>query len=429
MSSIYIIDGFKDYMKEVNIDDNLISYNLRVLRVFNDRILMPQGKTLDNIDVYAFEEFTDLIDIIDKELGGKGGIVNILDTFLMLTEYLKSTKLIKGGKIAYYRRIFTNTEYYIDKYESIKGKKDGSKEFIKKITKNRFSQNIVRLLEEVNIHSFTSTKIIEELLDDEYESESKSEYVDLLVSLDFLSHKGKRIITSKKGRALLRLEAEERYAAILYSLIYEAKWFEAAKEDRKYILKAISTVSSIFLSSKSINPKNHSYEDNGYLIICDSNYRLSSFLEISKNKTIFDIVFIGLGIVIKDEFGSYCLSDFGKVIMKLLSVENEIYLKHRLNKINKLLKNKQYLNLEGEIINFILVFGESTTILDYLGQVLIIKGKYKEAYRILSYGYEKSDMQSPRAKKTLTHLILCCRKLEFKGQEGKYIKKLNLIDK
>ncbi|MEG0128797.1 MAG: hypothetical protein RSA01_00160 [Clostridium sp.] len=429
MSSTYIIDGFRSYMEGINLEKSQVDYNIKVMRTFLNTVLSPQGKDLDSIDIYAFEEFTDLTEVIDNDLGGKSGIGLILDAFLNLTEYLKINKIIKGGKIAYYRRIFTNKEYYLDKYEAIKGKKDGTREYIRKITKNRISQNIVRVLEDINTNEIKLLRDIENVLDEEYENEAAPEVIDLLKSIEFITYKGKRMVTTKKGRAILRLEPEERYAGILYAFIYEAIWFDSIKLDKPYILKAISSVSSIFQLDEDINILNYSIDEEGYLVVCNNSYRLSRFLESSRNKLIFDVLFVGLGMVKKVNDQTYSLTLIGSIILKLLSSESEAYLKYRLKRIDTLLKNKNYSNLESEILDFIVVFGESSTMIDYLGQILILKSKYKDAYKVLSYGYERAEMKSSRAKKILTHLIICCRKLEFKGEEGNYTKKLNLIDK
>lgn len=431
MSSKSIMSLFNEYMQNQKIDKTIIDFNIKVIELLSINVLIPQNKDLDNIDIYAFEEFTDLVDIIDSELQGREGIVLILNAMLILTEFLKTEKYIKGGKIAYYRRIFTNTDYYIDKYESIKGKKDNVKEFIRRVTKNRLSYNLIRLLENVNVNSYKTIKDVEEILGEESINENSSIIIEILKCINLIEQKGKKTVVSKRGRALLRLEPEERYSAIFYSFLYEINWLETSNANISSTNEAIAILSSVFIRSNYICVNGHKPLNNIHpLNYSKDSIRLESFLKDNGNRVIFEVLFLNMGIIKKEtkkESDMYYVTEFGRNILKLIYGENEGYLKSNIDRIRLLIKEKNYKSVEIEIIKFIRIFGESTIMWDYLGQMLIIRKEYKEAYKILSHAYDTSIKTGRIAKQTLSHLIICCRRLEFNNEEEMYGKKYRMI--
>ncbi|KMT23101.1 hypothetical protein [Clostridium cylindrosporum] len=434
MSSINTISLFKDYMIEKKLSESVIEYNLKVVNLLYDNILIPLNKELDSIDVYAFEEFTDRIDILDNKLLGREGIELILDAMLILTEFLKFKKLIKGGKIAYYRRMFTNKDYYLDKYDSIKGKKDNVKEFIRKITKNKLSYLFTRLLDEINVYTFSTILEVESILDEEGSDEASTLLIHALENIKLIEKKGKRFIATKRGRALLRLEPEERYSGILYAFLYEVNWNSKGLSSNEFnINEFISVVCSIFNKEECICVDySEIYDTEDIISFVKGSTRLQNLLKVDFNKKVFETIFINLGIIDRETANDkeiYTINEYGKNIIKLLYSENEVYMKSRVDKINFLIKNKSFNVLEKEIIKFIKIFGVNTIMLDYLGQILIVKKQYKEAYSILSYAYEISCKRGKVAKKALSHLIICCRKLQFYIEEEQYQKKYKLIQR
>lgn len=433
MSSVSNISLFKDYMEKENFPLDIVEYNIKVVMLLYNNILSPLNKELYDIDIYAIEEFTDRIDIIDNYLLGRKGIVMLLDALLVLTEFLKTKKLIKGGKIAYYRRIFINKDYYIDKYDSIKGKKDNVKEFIKKISKNKLSYLFTRLVEDINVHTFKTIVEVESSLDEGSTIEINSTLYKMLEDINLIEKKGKKTIASKKGRALLRLDSEERYAAILYAFLYKVKWNEINNNCKVDINELIAVTSSLFMKNDYLYREDFNLNTTDKpLNFSNDNKRLNILLNCEMKSEIFDMVFINMGIVNKNLMENkevYSLTALGRNILKLLYTENEWFMKNKLDKINLLIKNKSFDELEKEIIYYIKIFGSNTVMWDYLGQLYILKKLYKEAYDILLYAYETSSKRGKDAKKSLSHLIICCRKLQFNIEEEKYEKKYRLIQR
>ncbi|WDU83890.1 hypothetical protein [Caloramator sp. Dgby_cultured_2] len=129
---------FKEYMKQNGFDEKRINFNVKVVTTFKNNILDYFDETLDNFDSFTFDEFTDKVSLIDDEFGGREKIPLILNAMLDLTEFLKEYKFIKGGKIAYYKRMFTDVEYYLQKYDMLKGRKSEAKETIKNYLNSEF---------------------------------------------------------------------------------------------------------------------------------------------------------------------------------------------------------------------------------------------------------------------------------------------------
>ena len=109
--------AFEKYMRDAGYDKDTIEFNLKVVKLLINRVLFFFQESLETIDSFCFEEFTDMITMIDSEFGGRDGISKILDAMMVLTEFLKVNKLIKGGKIAYYKKMFSDVNYYLDKFQ------------------------------------------------------------------------------------------------------------------------------------------------------------------------------------------------------------------------------------------------------------------------------------------------------------------------
>lgn len=418
---------FKKYMEKSSVDIEKIEYNIKAVELFYKYELLPINKGFDNIDLYIFDEFTDKVDILDKSLGGRDGISALLSAMLLLTEFLKSEKIIKGGKIAYYRKIFKNKEYYINKYDSSKGKNDVAKDFIKEIVKNKLSYLFTRIVDDINVNSFPTLKEIVEILDNDIQIEENNILIKILENSDLIAKKGRGYMTTRKGRAFLRLEPEEKYASILYIFIYKLNWEDIFKEDVN-ILKSILTISSIFSEKSCIDISESNIDDN-ILSLCKEDVRFNLLIKDTINYDIFNIIFIGMGIVEKENIFNkkeYKVSSFGGNILKLLYKENKWLSKEKIKSIETFIKNKQIDDLEIEIIDFIKIFGGSSSLWGYLGQIYIIKKSYEKAYSVLLYAYETSR-NTKQSKKILSNIIACCRKLNFNREEKIYEKKYNLI--
>lgn len=420
---------FKKYMEKDNLDIVDINYNLKVVELFYKHILLPTNKGFDNIDMYIFDEFTDRIDIFDKSLGGREKIESILSAMLLLTEFLKSERMIKGGKIAYYRKIFKNKEYYLDKYDNIKNKKNLVKDFIKEVSKNKISYVITRIIDDINVTEFLTLKNIVRVLDGELELENNNIVIKILKEIELIEEKGKGYITTKKGRALLRLDPEEKYASILYIFIYKLNWSNILGEDIASI-ENVLTINSIFNRENSLNVS-EKHLDNSILSLSDDSIRFKLLINNINNYKFLKTVFIDMGIInveLVSNKKEYSLSRFGKDILKLLYNDNNLVAKKKIKNIEVFIKSRQIENLENEIISFIKIFGNNYSLWAYLGQIYIIKGDYNNAYSILVYSYEGSK-NIKLSKRILTNIIICCRKLNFNKEEKLYEKKYNLIQK
>lgn len=417
---------FQDYMENNNMKTQEIDFNIKVINLLYVNVLKQNNKCFGDIDTYIFDEFTDRIDIFDKELGGREGIEKALSAMLVLTEFLKSRKMIKGGKIAYYRKIFRNKEYYLEKYDKAKGKNDSTKDFIKEVAKNKISYWFVRVVDQVNINSFYTLNRITEILDS-IEIYEENILTRILKSLDMIAPKGSKLIATKKGRAFLRLEAEEKYASLLYMFIYKVNWNKILKKDIN-IAEIILTVSKIFKDNSLVEITEETvYEDVIALSRVDS--RLNVLIEDKEIKEFLDIAFIGMGIIEREielDSKKYTISDFGKNIVRIFYNENKHLAKEKITNIETYIRNKDFDNLEKEILNFIRIFGENTLLFYYIGQIYMIKKKYREAYNILLYTYNTSN-NIKYSKKILTNIITCCRKLKFNKEEKFYEDKYKLI--
>ncbi|MCX7885146.1 MAG: hypothetical protein N2448_08980 [Caloramator sp.] len=438
--------SFEKYMRDLGYDNAVINYNINVVKLLINNVLIFFQETLETIDSYCFEEFTDMITLIDSELGGRNGIPKMLDAMMTLTEFLKINKLIKGGKIAYYKRMFSDVDYYLDKYDRMTGRKDDSREFIKDITTNRFSSLVIKAVEDINLYDIETMDLIDRILNDvPVEKEKCNENIlalkAILCNLKLLEEKNTGFEATKKGRCLSRLSAEERYAAILYLLLYSANWsvINSKSLDPDNDIKDIIPIfSSIFKDVKElsvdINEMLNIKEDDVLIEISSDRFRIARAECLPYSKYFIDICFKGMGLIdiIQREDNSfvYLTNDFGQRIFKIIYGECIYDIKIKLDIIGLEIKNrKDYENIEKRIIKFIMTYGSNSIIWDYLGQILLLEKNYNYAYTVLKYAYENCNKRSKVSKSILYHLVLCCRKLKLDEDVKIYEKKLQSLQK
>ncbi|EYE89242.1 hypothetical protein Q428_03570 [Fervidicella metallireducens AeB] len=303
---------FENYLREKGYEEEKIKYNILVVKLLVQEVLYYFEENLENIDTYTFEEFTDMIRLIDDELGGRNGIAKILDCMLELTEFLKINKMIKGGKIAHYKRMFSNIDYYLDKYDMMTGRKDDTKEFLKRATDNKFSHNVIKLIEDVNVYEFKTMEYIDKILSDI--PFSKKEYNDdinllkrVLISLNLIDEKNGQIDVTKKGRTVSRLPVDEKYAAILFLLIFDTNWNKVIfdtfnmPENAFDYSEVIHLISTIFINKNDIiidlNSIKDIKEDETLVEISRERFRLAKMEVTPYVDNIINICLIGMGIL------------------------------------------------------------------------------------------------------------------------------------
>jgi hypothetical protein len=438
---------FEKYMRDKNTQEDAIRYNLLVVRLLVTEVLYIFNQNLENIDTYSFEEFTDMISTIDDHLGGREGIPKMLKCMQELTEFLKQHKLIKGGKIAYYKRMFNDTEYYIDKYDMMTGKKDDTKDFIKNILLSKFSSSVNRIVEDVNVFEFDTLQKIDKILNDV--PFSKKEYNEevvlikyILIDLKLLEEKNGTIEATKKGRALSRLQAEDRYSAILYLMLFSINWINVmnlySKESSYFEFKnLINIITMVFHKTREIafdsKASNCSKEDLGLIEISTEKLRISRAYSMPYGNNIINICFIGMGLLDIEYMGKdiikFKVTDLGCNIFKLMYADCAWYMRNKIESISYLIKNKKIDKAEESIIEFLSTYGGNTVVWDYIGQILLLKRNFKSAYMILKHAYENSSKQGKAAKSSLYHLVLCCRKLKLEEDMLNYEEKLKVMSK
>jgi hypothetical protein len=447
MTEMDKLSMFENYMREKKMDEGKIKYNIKVVRLLINEVLYIFKQNIESIDIYSFEEFTDMVGVIDKEFGGRDGIANMLEAMQELTEFLKVNKLIKGGKIAYYKRMFSNTNYYIDKYDMMTGKKDDSRNFIKKILNNKLSSSVIKLIDDINIYDFPTISKIDKLLNDvpigKMEDESEISLVrSMLIDINFMEKKKGQIETTKKGRAFSRLPVEDRYGALVHLLFNCVDWdntlringIENANID---FLKFLNAVTSTFNKSLEVafnfDAMKNIDEESMLVEISSERFRIARAESMTCGMQLMDICFIGMGIINLDHGKSneivYKVTPYGSGILKLLYGECAWHMKAQIEIIGSLIKNKRFDAAEAEVIDYLSVFGENIKIWNYLGQLLMLKKQYKYAYTVLKYAYENSTKRGKSAKSILYYLVMCCRKLKLKEDIKNYEMKLQTIDK
>lgn len=434
--------AFAKYLRDKNYDEDIIDYNIKVVKLLINSVLKIFRQNLESIDTYCFEEFTDMAGIIDDYLGGRDGIPKMLDAMLELTEFLKVNKLIKGGKIAHYKRMFSDKEYYINKYDMITGRKDDTKQFIKDITTNRFSYDLIKLLEDINVYEIKTINKIDKLLNDvpltERESmEDISILKCMLIDLELMEKKNNQIEVTKKGRAISRLCAEERYAAIANLILFRIDWEEVFKmyDDVDYNIRfknIINIMSSIFSKRKEVviepDVLKNIDEEEVLIEISRERFRIAKIESMPYGYRIMDLCYTGMGLIEikpgnKGEI-IYSVTPLGETVFKLLYNECSFLLRDKIESIKLTIRNKKYEEAEISILEFLSVYGGNIVVWDYLGQILMLKKNYKYAYIVLKYAYENSSKRGKAAKSTLYHLVLCCRKLKLEGDVKNYEKQL-----
>lgn len=438
---------FENYMREKNIEDNKVKYNIKVVSLLISEVLYIFKQELESIDVYSFEEFTDMITLIDEELGGRNGIICMLEAMQELTLFLKENKYIKGGKIAYYKRMFSKTDYYLDKYDMMTGKKDDSRNFIKKITTSKLSSSVINLIEEINLYEYDTINKIDKLLNDVPFGKSEMDSVTILIKymlidLNLMEEKNGSIEITKKGRAFSRLSIEERYGALIHLMFTNVDWRNVVKlngYDNTNIdfVKYLNVITSIFNRKKEVelnfDVMKNIDEESMLVEISSDRFRLARVESMTCGMQIMDTCFIGMGIIDfttkKNGDIIYNVTVLGQDILRLIYGDCAWYMKSQISIIGELIKNKKFDEAEAEIIDFLSVFGTNIIIWSYLGQLLMIKKQYKYAYTVLKYGYENSSKRGKSAKTILYYLVMCCRKLKLKEDIKNYEIKLQTIEK
>lgn len=438
---------YENYMRGKGYPEEKIRYNLMVVDSLINQVLVIFEQKLESIDTYSFEEFTDMTKIIDERLGGREGIPKMLEAMRDLTECLKVNKLIKGGKIAHYKRMFSDLNYYLDKYDMMTGRKDDTKEYIKTITTNRFSSSIIKIADEANVYGFETLEKIEKILNDvPFESSEINDETKLikymLIDLKLFKEKNGQMETTKKGRALSRLTVEERYGALIYLILYNINWINVIKaynkNAREVDFKSIMNIlTTIFYKKRevivNINNTKDLNEENMFIQISSDSFRIAKIESMVFGKKLINICFVGMGLLEMEVQANgnvvYRTTGFGQQIFKLIFNENAWEMKNEIESIRYMIKNRRYDNAEVAILEYLSTYGENIIICDYFGQLLLIKKKYKYAYNVLKNAYENSSKRGKAAKSVLYHLVLCCRKLQFKEDIENYEGLLQVLEK
>lgn len=438
---------FENFLREKKMDENKIKYNINVVTLLIDEVLYIFKQNLENIDVYSFEEFTDMVHLIEEELGGRKGIISMLEAMQELTQFLKENKYIKGGKIAYYKRMFSKTEYYLDKYDMMTGKKDDSRNFIKKVTTNKLSAAVIKLIEDINVYEYATLGNIDKLLNDVPFGKSGMDSTTLLVKamlidLNLMEEKNGVLETTKKGRAFSRLTIEERYGSLIHLMFDCADWknimrINGVGNSNIDFIKFLNVITSIFNKKKEVvlnfEAMKNIDEESMLVEISSDRFRLARAESMTSGLQLMDVCFIGMGLIDYDTFKNgdiqYSVTTVGQEILKLVYGECAWHMKNQISVIGDLIKNKKFDLAEVEIIDYLSVFGENIVIWSYLGQLLILKKQFKYAYTVLKYAYENSSKRGKAAKTVLYYLVMCCRKLKLKDDIKNYEIKLQAIEK
>ncbi|GFR34966.1 tetratricopeptide repeat protein [Thermobrachium celere] len=429
--------AFEKYMREKGIDEDTIKFNLLVVKLLINRVLFYFQESLETIDSFTFEEFTDMVNMIDIEFGGREGIPKMLNAMLELTEFLKVNKFIKGGKIAHYKRMFSNVEYYLEKYDRLTGKRDDTKEFIKEITTNSFSKFVIKNCEYVNNYDFKTMILLEKILNDiPLEAYEKNEETDLfmkfLIQNNLITIEKNTLEVTKKGRALSRLDIDDRYAGILYLMLFKTNWASIVDNINFDITKIRDILISIFSKKTevkiNVNEMIKIDEKNSIVEIASDRFRLASIEAMTKGGCILDLCFVNMGLVeIKAVNGCliYRATELGKKVFESLYKDMISDIKYNIEIINNAIRDKNYDRAEKKIFEYLMIYGGNNIVWDYLAQLLIFNKKYDEAYIVLKNAYENSSKRGNAVKTILYHLVLVARKLKLKEEVEFYEGKLS----
>lgn len=428
--------AFEKYMREKGLEEETIKYNLLVVKLLISRVLLYFQETLETIDSFTFEEFTDMVSVIDSDLGGREGIPKILDAMMELTEFLKQNKFIKGGKIAHYKRMFNNVDYYLEKYDRLTGKRDDTKDFIKEITSNSFSSFVIKNCEDVNNYGFKTMILLEKILNDipleSYEKNEETEiFIKFLIYNNLVHYEKDVLEITKKGRALSRLDIDERYAGILYLMLFKTNWSLIVGNDNFDISKIKGILTSIFYNKEDvvINVKEliKVEEKNSIIEIATPRFRLASIEAMAKGGLILDLCFVNMGLLelsAKDGQLIYKATKLGKEIYKNLYKDVLYEIKNKIEFISSIIRDRKYEKAESKIFEFLMIYGGNNVVWDYLGQIFMIYKKYEEAYTVLKYAYDTSSKRGKAVKTILYHLVLVARKLKLTDEIEAYEEKL-----
>lgn len=437
-----IIMVYENYLRTKGIDDENVKYHLLVVRLISSEVLVYFNEQLNTIDSYCFEEFTDKISIIDGKLGGREGIPRMLDSLLEFTEFLKQARLIKGGKIAYYKRMFSDKAACFEKYDRMTGKKDDSKEYVRSLVNTRFCSRILGIVEDVNLYDFETMTILDKIINDvPMDKNEDNENVALLKGIldaaGFIQLRNSTVDITKKGRAFSRLNIDERYAILLNLLIHSSYWEHAllncdSKISTDEFNSLMGAFSSVFSKNKELVIElgviRNLSSENAAIEVSKDRFRIARAEALPHGGTIIDIAFSGMGLLNvtigrKGEL-VYKPSSFGMNVFYAIYMENSYGIKSSMDSIGIMIKRKEYEMAEAEILNYLCTYGGSIILWNYLGQLYLIKKQYKSAYNVLKYAYENSSKRGKAAKSVLYHLVLCCRKLNLKEDIESYEGKL-----
>jgi hypothetical protein len=434
--------AYENYLRTKKMDDENVKYHLLVVRLLSSEVLVYFSEQLNTIDNYCFEEFTDKVNIINDKLGGREGIPRMLDSLLEFTEFLKQTRLIKGGKIAYYKRMFSDKVGCLDKYDRMTGKKDDSKEYIRSLVNTRFCSKVLEIVEDVNLYEFPTMNLVEKIINDVpmdkgEDDENAALLKGILDGAGFIQLKNGAVDITKKGRAFSRLDIDERYAILLHLLISRSNWDHTLwSHDRRISVEEfdslIGAFSSVFSKNKELVIDMGIIKDfnseNAAIEIAKDRFRIARAEALSYGSIIIDMAFSGMGLIeISIGRGGdliYRPSSFGSKVFYAIYIENSYGLKSSMDIIGIMIKRKEYERAEAEILNYLCTYGSSIVLWNYLGQLYLIKKEYKCAYNVLKYAYENSSKRGKAAKSVLYHLVLCCRKLNLKEDVESYEGKL-----
>lgn len=437
-----IIMAYENYLRTKGMDDENVKYHLLVVQLISSEVLVYFNEQLNTIDSYCFEEFTDKVNLIDEKLGGREGIPRMLDSLLEFTEFLKQARLIKGGKIAYYKRMFSDRAGCFEKYDRMTGKKDNSKEYIRNMVNTRFCSRVLDIVEDVNLYDFKTMKVMDKIINDVPMDKSEDdENVALLKGIldgaGFIQLKDGIVDITKKGRAFSRLDIDERYALLLHLLTSSSYWEHAlwdcerriSTEEFHSLMGAFSSVFSknreLVIDMGIIRDFNN---ENAAIEISKDRFRIARAEVLPYGSVIIDMAFTGMGLldVTMGRGGElvYRPSSFGMKVFSAIYLENSYGIKSSIDVIGVMIKRREYERAEEEILNYICTYGGSIVLWNYLGQIYLIKKQYKSAYNVLKYAYENSSKRGRAAKSVLYHLVLCCRKLNLKEDMESYEDKL-----
>lgn len=442
MTDKEIIMSYENYLRTKGIDNEKVKYHLLVVRLLSSEVLVFFNEQLNTIDSYCFEEFTDKINTINDKLGGRDGIPKMLDSLLEFTEFLKQARLIKGGKIAYYKRMFSDKEGCLDKYDRMTGKKDDSKEYIRSLVNRRFCSRVLEIVEDVNLYEFKTMSLVEKIINDvpmdkSEDDENAALLKGILEGAGFVQLINGAVDITKRGRAFSRLSIDERYAVLLHLLTCGSNWEHALwSHDRRIRREEFDCImgafSSVFSKNKELVIDMGIIKDlnseNAAIEISKDRFRIARAESLPYGGTIIDMAFFGMGLIeISIGIGGeliYTPSSFGSRIFNAIYLENSYGLKSSIDIIGIMIRRKEYERAEAEILNYLCTYGGSIVLWNYLGQLYLIKKEYKSAYNVLKHAYENSSKRGKAAKSVLYHLVLCCRKLNLKEDIESYEGKL-----